>query len=803
MEKNEDWGWQDFEESDDKLECGSPLWRKDLERRPSKNYELSRSNSELSIKNLRSIRSSASFKELEQAMANIAMTFNDSQHSDSSNSTNNKSSPRSMNKQTQHNNNRGNNKSDITHEIDDNLTKQSVKQDLQLYIIETCSRSLLIINSSERSREDVKSLCEGFGDLSYFIDEFSMWGIYFVGYFDSESSQKAVESIADQLNTPVRGTDDSDTSARHLKPHWSAHYSVPLVLNESELDYDMSKFHIKLMSQNLINPDKTTNAVELLQLETSLQERLDQYGPLRCIQKSFPMKTSTSRNYMTLDMTSGASKSNEDLSNSVASNVSVCDFVVEFFDIRNTKKAFDELSLPANSNITWKTEINGQTLIHSYRIFPTPYPLDTHMKHIQIALCSNVFQIYEKFLHSRNSDKELNNTVDKNIHSVSSQDAGGSSDNSMQSDRQFDKKAPLTTAINTLSTMNHFMPSHVYPVLFPRAENGMPYPYPYVTHFHPSDPRALMSMYGPVYPPPHPNMMPPMMHGQAGPNGFYPYPVSPVGYNYHTETGYYDGTGMFFPHPRVDPSHPFYGHGGANPQANQPDSQTNNPNLFKNSRQHRSGNDKPRPPHHNGAHVAGMNSHPRKSDNNATTDTVYTLNMTALKDRTETRTTIMIRNIPNKYTQSMLMEEINHTHKNTYDFFYLPIDFKNKCNVGYAFVNFNTIDDIISFHNTYHQRKWSHFNSDKICYVAYARIQGKQAMINRFQNSSLLDKDDEYKPLLFVIDREVIVNKTNESNSSTYEPVVMRLEPFPSKGKSTSRESMANMGNDDANTISS
>ena len=39
------------------------------------------------------------------------------------------------------------------------------------------------------------------------------------------------------------------------------------------------------------------------------------------------------------------------------------------------------------------------------------------------------------------------------------------------------------------------------------------------------------------------------------------------------------------------------------------------------------------------------------------------------------RTTIMVRNIPNKYTQSLILEEIDETHKNCYDFFYLPIDF--------------------------------------------------------------------------------------------------------------------------------
>lgn len=36
----------------------------------------------------------------------------------------------------------------------------------------------------------------------------------------------------------------------------------------------------------------------------------------------------------------------------------------------------------------------------------------------------------------------------------------------------------------------------------------------------------------------------------------------------------------------------------------------------------------------------------------------------------------------------MLIDFLNETHMQMYDFVYLRMDFKNRCNVGYAFINF-------------------------------------------------------------------------------------------------------------------
>ncbi|XP_076912700.1 protein MEI2-like 2 [Bidens hawaiensis] len=115
----------------------------------------------------------------------------------------------------------------------------------------------------------------------------------------------------------------------------------------------------------------------------------------------------------------------------------------------------------------------------------------------------------------------------------------------------------------------------------------------------------------------------------------------------------------------------------------------------------------------------------------------------------DNRTTLMIKNIPNKYTSKMLLAAINERHCGTYDFLYLPIDFKNKCNVGYAFINMISPMHIIQFYQDFNGKRWEKFNSEKLASLAYARIQGKAALVTHFQNSSLMNEDVQCRPLLF------------------------------------------------------
>jgi len=50
---------------------------------------------------------------------------------------------------------------------------------------------------------------------------------------------------------------------------------------------------------------------------------------------------------------------------------------------------------------------------------------------------------------------------------------------------------------------------------------------------------------------------------------------------------------------------------------------------------------------------------------------------------------------------------------------------------------------------TFNGKKWEKFNSEKVASLAYARIQGKSALVSHFQNSSLMNEDKRCRPILF------------------------------------------------------
>ncbi|GFH14334.1 RNA-binding protein, partial [Haematococcus lacustris] len=121
---------------------------------------------------------------------------------------------------------------------------------------------------------------------------------------------------------------------------------------------------------------------------------------------------------------------------------------------------------------------------------------------------------------------------------------------------------------------------------------------------------------------------------------------------------------------------------------------------------------------------------------------LYALDLDKIARGEDRRTTLMIKNIPNKYTQKMLLATVDEHFKGTYDFLYLPIDFKNKCNPA----------SIIPLVQRFNHKKWERFNSEKVCSISYARIQGRAALVQHFQNSSLMHEDKRCRPVLFTLE---------------------------------------------------
>lgn len=118
-----------------------------------------------------------------------------------------------------------------------------------------------------------------------------------------------------------------------------------------------------------------------------------------------------------------------------------------------------------------------------------------------------------------------------------------------------------------------------------------------------------------------------------------------------------------------------------------------------------------------------------------------------------THTTLMMRNLPNNYTRSMVLMMLdNQGFNGQYDFVYLPVDFGSSANLGYAFVNLVSASVVRRFWKKFDGFSEWDLPSSKICHVDWSGPhQGLEAHVERYRNSPVMHKcvPDGYKPVLF------------------------------------------------------
>lgn len=120
---------------------------------------------------------------------------------------------------------------------------------------------------------------------------------------------------------------------------------------------------------------------------------------------------------------------------------------------------------------------------------------------------------------------------------------------------------------------------------------------------------------------------------------------------------------------------------------------------------------------------------------------------------TETRTTLMLRNLPSTFTRTALCQTLDAAgFEKKYDFAYLPVDFQSGAGLGYAFVNMvmcedarNAVDTMTGF------CAWSDAACHKVLKIDFGeQHQGLKMLIERYKNCGIMHPSvpDEYKPMM-------------------------------------------------------
>jgi len=117
------------------------------------------------------------------------------------------------------------------------------------------------------------------------------------------------------------------------------------------------------------------------------------------------------------------------------------------------------------------------------------------------------------------------------------------------------------------------------------------------------------------------------------------------------------------------------------------------------------------------------------------------------------RTTLMLRNLPNKFSREDVLELLSSKgFAGKFDFLYFPIDFNTHDALGYAFVNMVTTEAAEQLQRSLDGfSRWS-VRSNKVCSVSWSQpLQGLDAHVARYRNSPVMHESvpDAFRPVLF------------------------------------------------------
>jgi len=98
-------------------------------------------------------------------------------------------------------------------------------------------------------------------------------------------------------------------------------------------------------------------------------------------------------------------------------------------------------------------------------------------------------------------------------------------------------------------------------------------------------------------------------------------------------------------------------------------------------------------------------------------------------------TTLVIRNIPARYNQEMLLAEF--IPDRSFDFLFLPYSFKDARTMGIAFINFRTHAFAVDFQEKWHRHFLLDHGRTKHLDVATASVQGLEASLQQFNSKSI------------------------------------------------------------------